>query len=272
MHGTTESAAPRHAISFPPVEPETVRAEQWTFDLMEDGVRTSIRAHDYPEIFRRPGLYEQLFHERLRCASPRTARDALLSELRDHGADIHALRVLDLGAGNGMVGELLTAARVVGLDISEAARDACVRDRPHAYDAYYVADMTDPGEDLLKQLDQWGLDALVCVSALGFGDIPVAAFVNAYNVVADGAWVVFNVKETFVADDDRTGFARLVSGIMGSGALRVHRMERYRHRYSIDGEPLFYYLFVGRKVHDLPLDPGWGGHTAGGAFPGRTLP
>jgi len=43
------------------------------------------------------------------------------------------LRILDVGAGNGMVGEKLLeygVARLVGLDISEAAYKALERDRP----------------------------------------------------------------------------------------------------------------------------------------------
>jgi len=57
------------------------------------------------------------------------------------------LRVLDLGAGNGMFGEQLHAvgvARVIGIDICEEAYIACERDRPGIYDAYYVHDFSDP--------------------------------------------------------------------------------------------------------------------------------
>ncbi|TDV48653.1 class I SAM-dependent DNA methyltransferase [Actinophytocola oryzae] len=245
------TTATKYTITLPPADHATVMAEQWSFQLLEDGRQTSIGAHDYAAIFRRPGLYEQLFYERLRCTSPRLASEALLSALANDTGDVHRLRVLDLGAGNGMVGELLPAARVIGLDISADARDACLRDRPHAYDAYYVADMADPDDELLKQLGEWEIDAFVSISALGFGDVPVAAFVNAYNVVADGGWVVFNIRENFLDARDTSGFAELVKEMTSTGALRVHRMERYRHRDSIDGDPLFYYLFVGRKAHDL---------------------
>ena len=34
-------------------------------------------------------------------------------------------------------------------------------------------------------------------------------------------------------------------------AATVHHMERYRHRLSIDGAPLFYYLMAGRKRADI---------------------
>jgi len=55
------------------------------------------------------------------------------------------LRVLDLGAGNGMVGEELKkqeVSRLVGVDIIPEAYEATIRDRPGLYDAYYIEDFT----------------------------------------------------------------------------------------------------------------------------------
>lgn len=243
-----------HNISLPPTEPHSLDQDEAFFWLVEDGHELRIRFHDYGAIYRRAGLYEQLFYQRLRCSSPTKARDVLLKVLADNAVDIHQLRVLDLGAGNGMVGELLDAARVVGVDISDEARLACERDRPHAYDAYYVADMAAPGPEVLGELQRWNIDTLTCIAALGFGDIPVRAFVNAYNLVADGGWIVFNIKETFLAEHDTSGFSRLVKHMMLTDTLQVHHLERYRHRISIDGRALFYYLLVGRKGHSITPD------------------
>jgi len=33
--------------------------------------------------------------------------------------------------------------------------------------------------------------------------------------------------------------------------LEVHHLERYKHRISIDGRPLFYYVVVGKKEFDI---------------------
>lgn len=55
------------------------------------------------------------------------------------------LRVLDLGAGNGMMGEALKKqeiSRLVGVDIIPEAYEATIRDRPGLYDAYYIEDFT----------------------------------------------------------------------------------------------------------------------------------
>jgi hypothetical protein len=62
---------------------------------------------------------------------------------------------------------------------------------------------------------------------------------------------VFNIKETFLRADDVSGFSRLVKHLLLTDTLEVHHLERYRHRLSIDGEPLFYYVLVGRKHGDI---------------------
>lgn len=241
-----------HNISFPISEPHALDQNQAWFLLKEDNREQRIRFHDYDAIYDRPGLYEQLFYERLRCASPSKARDLLEKVLKDNRVEMSEQRVLDLGAGNGMVGELLEAARVIGVDISDSARRACERDRPHAYDAYYVTDLSQPDPALLAEMKSWQLDVLTCIAALGYGDIPVRAFANAYNLIRDGGWAVFNIKETFLQESDRSGFSMLIKHLLVSDALQVHHLERYRHRISIDGRALFYYVLVGRKEGDIP--------------------
>lgn len=240
-----------HNISFPISEPHALAQDEAFFLLKEDGRELKIRFHDYDQIYDRPGLYEQLYYQRLRCASPRKARDLLVKVLQDNRIELNELRVLDLGAGNGMVGELLDAARVVGVDISECARKACERDRPDAYDAYYVADMSRPDPAWSAEMKSWNLDCLTCIAALGFGDIPVPAFANAFNLIQQSGWVVFNIKETFLQESDRSGFSMLVKHLLVSDTLQVHHLERYKHRISIDGRPLFYYVLVGRKGADI---------------------
>lgn len=241
-----------HNISFPISEPHALAQDEAYFLLKEDGRELEIRFHDYDRIYDRPGLYEQLFYQRLHCASPRKARDLLTKVLQDNRVELNELRVLDLGAGNGMVGELLDAARVVGVDISESARQACERDRPDAYDAYYVADMSRPDPDMIAEMKSWKLDCLTCIAALGFGDIPAMAFANAFNLIRPEGWVAFNIKETFLQESDRSGFSMLVKHLLVSDTLQVHHLERYRHRISIDGRALFYYVLIGRKASDIP--------------------
>ncbi len=165
------------------------------------------------------------------------------------------IRVLDLGAGNGMMGEELKKygiSRLIGVDIIPEAYDATVRDRPGLYDAYYIEDFCklDPG--IREEISQWHLDCMVTVAALGFGDIPAKAFIEAFNIIKSEGWVAFNIKETFLDSSDETGFSRMIRELIFSEYLDIYHIERYRHRYSIEGEPLFYFAIAGRKNADVP--------------------
>jgi len=115
---------PRYRIEFPPPSGQRPDQHEAYFYLADEDERSKVRFHDYGEIYRRPGLYEQLFYDRLKCKSPRKVADVLRNAvLKAHEAPSE-LRVLDLGAGNGMVGEVLAqhgVSRLVGVDIIEEA-------------------------------------------------------------------------------------------------------------------------------------------------------
>lgn len=243
-----------HSISLPNTVPGQLDQDQACFFLREEDRTLRLRFHDYDQIYRRAGLYEQLFYQWLQCVSPSKAEQVLRKVLADNQQSLAGLRVLDLGAGNGMVGELLDAARIVGVDIIEEAREACELDRLHAYDAYHVLDMDRLTQDQQDDLRLWRFNCLTCIAALGFGDIPASAFRRAYQLIEPEGWLVFNIKETFLRPGDRSGFSELVSTLMTSGIIEVPHLERYQHRVSIDGNPLFYYMMVARKAGEIPED------------------
>lgn len=225
------------------------------FTLIEDGEAKRLRFHDYEEIYKRPGLYEQLFYDRLRCNSPEKVADLLQRALNTVREPITELRVLDLGAGNGMMGEVLKrsgVARLVGADIIQQAREAAYRDRPNVYDDYVVADLTNLDSNTLAQLREWRFNCLTCVAALGFGDIPPRAFFNAMKLVRTDGWLVFNIKESFLDHTEHTGFSRLVRELIFSKFLDIYHLELYRHRLSMEGTQLFYYALVGRMTASIP--------------------
>jgi hypothetical protein len=87
------------------------------------------------------------------------------------------------------------------------------------------------------------------VAALGYGDIPVDAFVNAFNLLEPGGLVAFNIKERFFTDSDRTGYHNAIQE-MCEGAFEIKDTRRYRHRFSMAGEPLHYVAVVGQKHAD----------------------
>lgn len=241
----------RYDIRLPATAPHSLDQDEAWFSLVQrDGAEHRIRFHDYDRIFQHPGLYEQLYYERLKCDSPFVVADRLRAVLSNAKAPFHELRCLDLGAGNGMMGEELQklgVARIIGADILHDARTAALRDRRGVYDAYHVEDFAAEDDSREARYAPWHLNALVSVAALGFGDIPPQAFFNALALIEPGGWVAFNIRETFFGQSDHTGFAQLIRDLLFGEVLTLHHVERYRHRISIDGRPLFYYAIVAQK-------------------------
>lgn len=227
--------------------------EEWCEVLLDDRWQR-FRFHDYDAIYSVPGLYERIFYRALKCNSPRRVVGMLDGVLTDNGVSPSKLRVLDVGAGNGMVGSCLRemgVSRAVGVDIIPEAAAAAERDRPGVYDAYHIVDLTE-----LAAMTDCGLacerfNLIITVAALGFGDIPPLAFARALSLAEPGAWVAFNIKQTFLDRQDDSGFARLIRRLIDDGTLRQHAMRRYLHRMSASGERLFYVAMVVQKTRDL---------------------
>jgi SAM-dependent methyltransferase len=244
----------RHNIQFPPLDAQTLAQDEAWFHLMKENGPHKIRLHDYDEIYRYPGLYEQLFYDRLKCQSPQKVAEILRDAVTQSHQNFSELRVLDLGAGNGMMGEAMKrygVARLVGADIIPEAREAVERDRPGTYDAYYVDDFTKLGAARRDEISGWSLDCLVTVAALGFGDIPPRAFIEAFNLIQPQGWVALNIKDIFMFKSDTSGFSTMMRELLFSEFLEIHHLERYRHRLSVEGKPLHYFAIAGRKKSDL---------------------
>ncbi|MFT5470520.1 MAG: ubiquinone/menaquinone biosynthesis C-methylase UbiE [Verrucomicrobiales bacterium] len=247
----------RYRIQFPPEHEHDLAQDKVYFYLIENGEQVRLRFHDYPEIFRRPGLYEQLFYDRLKCTSPRKVSELLQRSLASEMLICSELRVLDLGAGNGMMAEELRklgVSRVIGADIIKEAGEAAIRDRPTAYDDYKVADFTELSPEDLEELSDWNFDCLTSVAALGFGDIPPEAFFTALRLIPKDGWVAFNIKETFLDNSDQSGFSRFIRELIFSEYLDIYHLELYRHRLSMEGIPLKYFALVGRITTAVPAD------------------
>ena len=246
----------RYQIQFPPADLRELSQDEVYFYLLDEKEgKTKIRLHDYDQLYKIPGLYEQVVYERLKCQSPTTVTAVLKYTLSQSDQSLNQLRVLDVGAGNGIVGEELKkhgVSRLVGIDIIPEARDATERDRPGVYDAYYVTDLCSLGVDEREEIAEWAPDCLISVAALGFGDIPPQAFLEAFNLVSKSGWVAFNVKETFLDNSDTSGFSKLIRELLFSEYLDLYHLQRYRHRFSLEGEPLYYFALGGKKNDDVP--------------------
>lgn len=217
-----------------------------------------IKFTDYSAIYEIPGLYEQLFHEVLKCDSPRLMCEFLRRGLVADGAHPQRLRVLDLGAGNGMMGaglRALGAGLVVGVDLLQAAATATERDHPGCYDAYHVADISRLCPQEQRQLRDYRFNALTCVAALGVDEARSESFNTAFNLLGNGGWVAITIREPLDGDDDGTGFAGLIRDAVGAGAVQIVRSEVYRHRLTTTGEPLHYTGILARKCAPLIARP-----------------
>jgi SAM-dependent methyltransferase len=244
----------RYLIQFPRKDTHAFNQDESFFYLIEPGGRRKIRFHDYDEIYKLPGLYEQIFYERLKCQSPNEVTEILKSTVAQSQYNFTELRILDLGAGNGMMGEALKkhgVSRLVGVDIIPEARNATERDRVGLYDAFYVTDFSNLNDEVREDIASWSFDCMTSVATLGFGDIPVKAFIEAFNIIKSEGWVAFNIKETFLDTSDETGFSRTIRELIFSEYLDIYHLRRYRHRLSIEGEPLFYFAIAGRKNADI---------------------
>jgi hypothetical protein len=217
--------------------------------------RHRIRFHDYGRIYDIQGLYERLYYDRLGCCSPFRVVRLMAGVLSDLETDPGSLRVLDLGAGNGMVGDELRslgAKKIIGFDIIPEAKQATRRDRPGVYQDYVVADMTElqPSEE--ESLRRQRLNCLSTVAALGFSDVPPAAFATALSLIETPGLVAFNIKEDFLRERDSTGFMKLIRQLSREEVLQIQAYRRYRHRFSMTGRPLYYVAMVAKKLEDVP--------------------
>jgi trans-aconitate methyltransferase len=242
-------------IRFTAAAPELDQDEE-SFEFEHEGRRRRLRVHDYADIYEVPGLYEALVYETLQCNSPPRVAELLASVLADWPDAPADLRVMDLGAGNGIMAEELGRIgvnHIVGLDLLPEAAAAARRDRPDVYEDYVVTDLTALGETDRRRLERARLGCLVTVAALGFGDIPPEAFAAAFNLIAEEGWLAMTIKEDFLdASDDDSGFARLLRSLIDDGIVEIQAHQRYCHRLSIEGEQLFYLAIVARKTRDIP--------------------
>jgi hypothetical protein len=230
--------------------------EEWC-EVEFAGERRRIRLHDYGAIYEIPGLYEHLFAELLECDSPEVVCSLLHEQLEAARCDPAELRALDFGAGNGMVGEPLAelgVGSIVGVDLLTEARDAALRDRPEVYDDYHVLDLGELTDDERAELDQYEFNVMSCVAALGFGDVPPATFAEAFNLISDGGWLAFNIRDRFVEDTDPGGFGTFIARMLHEGVVEERARVRYTHRVSVAGEPLRYLAIVANKRRDVTLN------------------
>jgi hypothetical protein len=206
-----------------------------------------VHLHDYERIYSVPGLYEHVVQGLLRCCSPHVVVDGLAHALERLALDSAEIVLLDLGAGTGIVGELASGLGVrtlIGVDALEAARAACLRDRPGVYRDYLVGDLAAPSPELRTAVPGHRLTALISAGAFGGTHAPPEALLGALALLPPGAPVVFTIDERWMQTDGPGGFKGAVSVLLTSGRLRLLRRSRFLHRLTTTGDPIHYELVV----------------------------
>jgi hypothetical protein len=239
-----------YELEFPKVGDKLDQNEEWIKVITENGSEKVV-LHDYGRVYEIPGLYEDVVYKRLKCKSPEVVCEMLKNAMDGEEMTVKAL---DFGAGNGIVAEYLNKMfpcdTLVGLDIIPEAKEAAERDRPGIYENYYVLDLSRMSPEKTELLKKWEFNTLITVAALGYGDIPTKAFINAFNLIERGGWVAFNIKDRFISKEDDSGYCETLEAMMGD-SLEVFENMRYCHRLSMSGEPLHYHVIVGRKLKNV---------------------
>jgi hypothetical protein len=216
-----------------------------------------VRFKGDPRIWEWAGVYEHLVRRLLRGNAPAALSRLLQRALQRHGESTDGLRAVLLNAGNGWLADELRqigVGEVVGVDASAAAAAAAERDHPDAHTEYLVLDMRRLSEAQRDHLMEFDFNCLLTVDPLGADEPAPNAFTEAFNLLAPDGWIALHLAEETVAPEADSRFARLVHHMIASGALKVETRERYRHRFTTHGTPLFHVALVGRKVRDF--DPG----------------
>lgn len=218
------------------------------FVLHRDGGTREVVLHDYATVYSVPGLYEEVVQRRLECASPATVADAVVEAGTSLGTAPGDLRAFDLGAGNGVVGEEMTARGVtvvVGADGIPEARDAAHRDRPGMYAHYLVGERLD-GAEVARLVREERLTALVAAGAVGEGHVPVDALGELWSAFPPGSVLALTLKDGGPETGDHD-VADVESMLAGFDDTTVVVRRRFRHRFSMAGAELYYLVLAAVK-------------------------
>lgn len=225
------------------------QTEEAVLITFADGTSERVRLHDYGRVYDIPGLYEKLLEQRLRCDSPALLADVLLRAAALSERAPEALRVLDLGAGTGAVGQQLSARGVellVGVDVVAAARDAVLQDLPGLYTEYVVRD-ADERSELAAIIDRLALNCLVCASALGANHIKASSFEALWDLFPPGAAFAINVNEKLV-EPGASEIGEYLASLRADGSpTEIVVWERFQHRVSVTGKPIHYIAVAAHK-------------------------
>ncbi len=227
--------------------------------LVRDGSAwQQVRFRNDARIWMWPGVYDHLVRDLLRGNAP-AAMCRILEQVVDaRGGSARWWRGRHRGAGTGWCGEARRGAgvhTVLGVaPCAEAARSA-TRDRRGIFESYLVMDMRRLSESQREQFMHLDFNCLACVEPLSSHEPSPNAFVEAFNLLAPSGWVAYHVHERALEASSPSRFVRMATRMERCGAIEILAAERFRQRFTTNGQPAFHTAFVARKLRDFdPTD------------------
>lgn len=222
------------------------------FFLTENGKERKIMLQDYETLYGIPGFYEHLAYNYLNYRSPSVLFSMLKAKLKQHNTPASGLRVLEIGAGSGLMGKKLKelgVASITAIDIIEHAANAARRDYPGIYREYFVEDMTCLSENTSKAIKNEHFNCLVCCSALSH--IPATAFTGIFNLVEPGSLVAFNILKEDWEDKRGSGFTGRHPWVNNPEIFHLYDQKNYLHRTRTNGSAIDYVALTGIKKDQI---------------------
>lgn len=234
-----------------PANLEQLPINEEYFFITQNNQERRLKLHDYAEVYSIPGLYEYIAMEILKYKSPEFMSSLLIEKVTAQGLPIDKLKVLEIGAGSGLLGKELAKLGVtslIGIDIVPEAAMAAEREYPGVYQKYFVEDLTQLSESTKNQIEAQKLNCLVCCSALSSDHIPVKAFTTALNLIQTGGWIMFNLAKTSYENyNNPPKFVKFYRQAISEGTLKIEHTHVYEHRRFFNGETLEYVAIIARK-------------------------
>lgn len=248
-------ATPAYSLRSPATLQSVYDEPDETCEVLIDGQWKSFRVSDHRAMFVHPGLYEQLVIDQLQCTTPQRAIGTFGEVLFDWCGSPSDLRVLEIGAGNGLVAaELrhLGASAIFGIDHRPEASEAARRDRPWAYDIYLLGRLSMRKSQLRRHVEAFAPNCLVMLAGDNEESLDATAFAAAWNLLAEQSWVVFSMTEAASPAGRQAKFQQLIRRMTELGCIQMECYRRYVHRVTMGGVPLCHVLFVARKLKPVP--------------------
>ncbi|XP_078688345.1 methyltransferase-like protein 27 [Branchiostoma floridae x Branchiostoma belcheri] len=139
------------------------------------------------------GHYEEEIMTQLKCIAPRVCADAVQKALA--GSDRKEVRILDVAAGTGLVGEELQKMGFTNMDAVDGSRDMLdLAERKQIYQRV-ICDFVGANP---MDIENDTYDAIACCSAFGPGHLKEDCLPELIRVVKPGGSIVITFREEYL--------------------------------------------------------------------------